>query len=1213
MKTLSVWRKPVGLIGLTMPLWGVLLLTIPLIPNKVSSPVSAGRTGFASNPRADLSVARSSRSWAEAYGQLPLSFEENQGQTAGVVRYLTRGSGYELFLTAQEAVLALKNPIRLDLSPRHRFATILALRKARQARQTKQLTTLRLRFEGANREPQIVGTGEMPGKVNYFIGNDPKKWHTDVPTYTRVNYTRIYPGIDLVFYGERRHLEYDFVVSPGADPKAIRLDIEGARRLRVNASGDLVLAAGSRRIELQKPVIYQQVNGKRREIAGGYAVVGNHRVTFVVGEYDRSEPLILDPVLNFSTYLGGSSDDDGAAIAVDSNNNVVVAGTTFSTDFPSPTAVNGFQKQPLAANTNGAAFVTEIDPTGTQLKYSTYLAGTAAGPFEGAFGVDVDSTGMIYVTGFTSSTDFPTSSVVAGFKPTTTVNVAVLGNSFITKLDPTATGASSLLYSSYIGGTNGTGSGGIGDFGQAVAADRSHNGVVYVTGFTESSPGASVSDPAGFPVVGGFQTSLGSPDGNAFLAKIDTTVAGAGSLLYSTYLGGNDANFVAADVVADIGDGVATDSAGGAYIGGITYSTDLATTANATQPTYPAGNTTNTGFVARLDTTQTGLASLVYLSYLGGSCTVPAGSGCDFIDAIALGGTAPNIAYLTGQTNSLDFPTTTGAFSATGSASGKAFVTLVDTKAAASVPPAPLVYSTFVGGTGGDDGFGIKVDSQGNAYVGGATSSIDFPLVTDGGPLQPALAPGAAGDGFVFKLSPLGNGANDLLYSTYFGGGGGASIDEVEAIAIDASNNVYITGRTFSTPASFPVFPTTAFQNALNGPSDAFVAKLTLIPTLTVTPTSLNFGVQPISTTSAAQTITLTNNTSDPIPFAASDLAFSGTNATDFVSPSNTCGASIAASASCTVSLTFTPSTTAAESATLTLTVMITDGGVTTSQAFTVALSGTGSAPPAVGLTTNTLTFAGQLLTTTSAAQAVTLTNTGGGPLTINSIAASGDFAQTNTCPPSTSTLAAGANCTINVTFAPTATGTRNGTLSITDNAAGSPQTVPLTGTGWDFTLTAPSSESVKAGRTVTFNVTMTPLGGFNQAVALACSGAPNKSTCTVAPTSVTASDGVTAQTAAVSVTTTALIVPPTVPKTPATPLGLWQFALLVLALLLLMMLFTSGRLRTRLSMVTVIVILLALAGCGSYNGTPKGPSTLTITGTSGGVSKTAMVTLTVQ
>src|SRR5260370_15119905 len=450
MKMRGARGNAVELTGIATLICGLLLLAVYGSWGNRARPGKAAATSIATDETTRPAHEKPNPRWVETYNKLPLSFEENQGQTAGEVRYLSHGGGYEVFLTAQEAVLALSNPVRLDLSPRHRFATLLALRKARQANQAQKLTAVRLRFEGANLEPQIVGTGEMPGKVNYFIGNDPKNWHTGVPMFARVNYTNIYAGIALVFYGNQRRLEYDFVVAPGADPKAIRLNVEGARKLRVNANGDLVLSVDGRKIEFQKPVVYQQVNGKRSEIAGRYAVVGGHRVTFVVGKYDRSEPLILDPVLNFSTYLGGSSGDDGPAIAVDSNNNVVVAGTTFSTDFPSPASVNGFQKQPLTTNVNGAAFVTEIDPTGTQLKYSTYLAGSTprpspfgAGPFEGAFGVDVDSAGKIYVTGFTASTDFPTNSVVAGFKPTSPANAPPAGTSFITKLDPTATGNSS--------------------------------------------------------------------------------------------------------------------------------------------------------------------------------------------------------------------------------------------------------------------------------------------------------------------------------------------------------------------------------------------------------------------------------------------------------------------------------------------------------------------------------------------------------------------------------------------------------------------------------------------------------------------------------------------------------------------------------------------------------------------------------------------------
>lgn len=1138
-----------------------------------------------------------------AYGRLPLTFEENVGQAAREVRYLAHGRGYELFLANQEAVLALRNPIRLDLSPRHRFATLRALRNARLAAKAVTMTAIRLRFAGSNPEARVVGVDAMPGKVNYFIGNEPKKWHTDVLTYARVKYAELYPGIDLVFYGNGRRLEHDFIVRPGADPRVIRLSLQGARRVRINKSGDAVLRVTGGEVVLQKPLVYQMASGGRKEIAGNYVLANGHELTFSVPAYDRNKTLILDPVLNYSTYLGGSSDEDGSAIAVDASGNAVVAGTTSSTDFP--TSANGFQTEPLAANVNGAsaAFVSEFDPTGTQLKYSTYLAGSTPGEF--AFGVDVDSSGMIYVTGTTLSTDFPTNSVITGFKLTSASNVN--GTSFIVKLDPTATGASSLLYSSYIGGTDGTAA--IGDIGQSVAADPAHTGLAYVTGYTDSTAGL-VTDTANFPVVGGFQTTLASPNGNAFLAKIDTTISGTGSLLYSTYLGGNAANFVPADFVGDIGDGVAADSNSSAYIAGVTFSTDLATTANALQLTYPASNTTSTAFVARVDTTQTGANSLGYLSYLGGT-------GPDFGDAIALG--PGNVTYVTGQTKSLNFPTAPGAFSATGNAMGVAYVTLVDTTATAG---SPAVYSTFLGGSGGDDGLGIRVDVSGNAYVAGGTSSTDFPVTT--GAFQQAMATSALGNGFISKVNPAGNGSADLVYSSYFGGSSSpGNVDEIEALAIDSSNNIYVAGQTFSS-ATFPIFPNPgAFQAALNGTSDAFVAKLTLIPTLGVAPPSLDFGSQPVSITSAAQSVTLTNNTSEPIPFSSSNLAFNGSNAADFASPSNTCGASIGAGTSCTVSVTFTPSVAAAESATLVITVMITDGGLTSSQSFSVSLSGTGSAGgPGVGLSKTSLTFGGQLLTTTSAPQTVTLTNTGASALTISSIAASGDFGQTSNCPLSPATLAATGTCTISVTFTPTAVGPRTGTLTITDDAAGSPQTVTLTGTGWDFILSAPSTVSIKAMNSVEFSVTMTPLGGFNQAVALGCSVALKKATCTVNPASVTAGDGVTPQTADVNAILRGMGVMMSPPATPTAPISMGRIVPLVLGLLLLFMLFTASRLRTRLGMATAVLLVLSLAGCGYVasnnldqprNGLRKGMTTLTITGSSGGVTKRVTVTLTVK
>jgi len=1131
-----------------------------------------------------------------------LSFEENVGQTAQEVRYVSHGAGYELFLTPREAVLALRTRVSLDLSPRHRFKTMRALREAARAR---TMTAVRMRLEGANPDAQISGMDKLLKKTNYFIGSDPKKWHSDVPSYSRVKYSGIYPEVDLIFYGKQRQLEYDFVVAPGADPKTIRLNLEGARKLRISARGDVVLSVADGEVVLQKPVVYQMVRGERHEIAGGYALAKNHRVTFSVPSYDRSEPLILDPVLNYSTYLGGSSGDGespGLGIEVDAAGNAYVAGTTTSNDFP--TTGNGFDPAvPASGATLGAVFVTEMNATGTAEIYSTYLGGSTG---EAGVALALDSSGKIYVTGQTFSEDFPTTSNALKQSPNN-ANLNV-GTSFISKIDPSISGAGSLVYSSYIGGTAVSPASGLSDFGNSIAADA--NGNAYVTGITFSPANAGpVFALTDFPVIRAFRsTPPDSVDGNAFLTRIDTTQAGNASLIYSTYLGGAGANAVNLGF-ADAGFGVAADSSGNAYIVGATSSTDFPTngTLAAYQPNPNPLNTQGTAFVTRIDTTQSGAASLVYSTYLGGEVS-------DFGVGIALG--PNNVAYVTGSTRSLSFPTTTGAFQTTGNTAQVAFISLVDT---GSSGLASLLYSTYLGGTNEDGGNAIRADGAGNAYVVGTTISANFPVTP--GALEP-VRPSVAGNGFVTKINPGGNGAADLVYSTFLGGDGGSGPTQEQgfAIALDTSNppNAYITGQTFSAANSFPIFPPTAFQPTLKGASDAFIAKLTLIPSLAISPTTLDFGAQAVGFTSVPKTVTLTNNTSDPIPFPGTSISFTGSNAADFGSPSNTCGASIAAGASCTVSVTFTPSVLSGESATMVITVVITNGGLSSSQSFDVNLTGTGTAAaPGVGFAPTSLSFGGQLLTTTSAAKTVTLTNTGTSALTINSIAASGDFAATSTgagaCPISPATLpaTAGSNtCTISVTFAPTAVGARSGTLTVTDNAGGSPHTVPLTGTGWDFTVTAPATVTVKKGRTGSFDVTITPLGGFNQAVTVTCAGAPLAVTCTpVSP--VTPTDGVTPVTSAVSISAKGMILPP--PSTPAPPISIRQIVPLLLALSLLMCLFRTRRLQTRLGMVTAIIVLLALAGCGDDSKVKKGTTNLTITASSGGVSKTVTVALTIN
>ena len=1285
MKKLDAWGSVPNFVGAAAVFFGVLFLLV-LGGAQDALLATSGGSPFAA---AKAAAAKETPHWREAYGKLPLSFEENQGQTAEEVRYLAHGTGYELFLTPHEALLALRSRRKYDLSPLHRTASLRAMRKARKA---GQLTALRIQFEGANLHPAVNGMGRLPARTNYFLGNDPKKWHTDVPSYGRVKYEGVYPGIDVVFYGNQGKLEYDFLVAPGADPEAIQLKIAGARKMRLNSRGSVVLSVAASEVELQKPRIYQMIDGKRRLIEGRYVVAADHRVRFSVAHYDRSKPLVLDPVLNYSTYLGGSGEDTGHAIAVDGAGNAFVAGQTLSADFPG-----------AANNCAGASFVAELDPTGTNLLYATYLAGSTTGSGENAFGIAVDPSGKVYVTGVTFATDFPTTSANA-------LNAGPLasndnGTAYLTKLDPTVSGPSGLIYSTYIGGTGG-------DHANSVAVDAVGN--AYVVGLTDSPD---------FPTNNPFQSALSNTSGNAFLTRIDTTQLQDASLIYSTYLGGNGAN-AAFLGYGDEGFGVAADSSGNAYVVGTTTSTDSTFTTSATAyQSAPPANTAASVFVSRIDTTQVGPASLIYSTYLAGSIA-------DLGFAIALG--PNNVAYVTGTASSTDYPfpgATTGAFDTTGSGSGKAFITLVDTTQSglSSVP-----YSTYLGGTGGpyggDSGYAIKVDASGNAYVAGTTFSTDFAgagTLKTLGAFRPTLL-NPNGEAFIAKLHPAGSGQGDLLYATYFGGSTGMTQDSIYGIAIDSASppNAYITGETSATdlPVSASAFQTTLNETGGSGIVDAFVAKLTLIPTLAIAPASPDFGVQPVGATSVPQTVTVTNNNNVTVNFGS--IAITGTNSADFAKATDTCTPSVAAGAQCSVSVTFTPSVAAAEAATL----VFTDDDLNSPQ--NVSLSGTGSNSPGVGLAPTGLDFGNQLLATTSAPMTVTLTNTGAAALTINSFAASGDFAATSTgasacptspatlaaggnctinvtftptasgartgtlsladdaggspqmfslsgngtapgvglaptsldfgnqplattsapmtvtltntgtaaltinsfaasgdfaatstgasaCPTSPATLAAGANCTINVTFTPTASGARTGSLSVTDNAGGSPQIMTLSGNGTaapDFGLTGPAAtENVKAGNTLTFTVTMTPIGGFKSPVGLACAGALMGSTCTVSPASVAATDGATPQQAQVSMTTNAFVIPPTRLPVPAPPA--WRWIPLFLALLLLALVPKMRPLRVRLGMATAVILLAFSAGCASSPGAPKGPVpvALTITGTSGTSTHAVQVNVMVQ
>jgi hypothetical protein len=1117
-----------------------------------SRTVSAQSVGLAASKAAPAAF-----DWTN-YGKLPLAFEANQGQTASDVRFLSRGDGYTLFLTEQEAVLTLRQPV--PGSDAHLDRAKLGKMRGNK-RAAERLSVLRMRLDGANPNVAIAGVDRMPTKVNYFIGNDPKKWHTDVPAYSRVKYQGVYPGVDLLFYGNQRRLEYDFVVAPGADVSQIALDVQGANKLRIDRHGNLLMKMHGGEVELQKPVVYQDVNGERREIAANYAIANNHEVRFAVPDYDHTRSLTIDPVLNYVTYLGGTGTDAAFGIALDAAMNAYIAGITSSTDFPQQNPEPPTPPTDIAAD--GTAFVSELDPTGAHLLYSTYLGGSgSASGGDGAQAITVDAASPlnVYLTGFTFSADFPvtTNALIGAPGPGGT---GTGGSGFVTKLTPSLTGTAQLAYSTYLGGDTE-------DQGNGIAVDGT--GDAFITGLTLST---------NFPhTTNALHSALLNPNGSVFLTEINTVT---GTDVFSTYFGGTNgpgSSFLFGDEAF----GITIDTSSNAYIVGTTTSTDFPTMGTTVSSCLT--DTNGIAFVSVINTTTPGLT---YSTCLGGASTETQGFG------IALAG---GVVYATGQTTSPDFPVTTGSIPPppTGVTNGVVFVSLLNTTTAT-----PNKYSTFLGGTNGDVGNGIAVDSTGNVYVTGETNSADFPI-TQGALLESRN--NGFGTGFISKINPGGNGQADLLYSSYFGGNGvGGTFDSANGIAV-AGTNAYITGQAAS--SDLPV-TTGAFQQTLKSTTtNAFVADLPLLASITVSPTSINFGTQLIGTPTAAQFVTLTNNTASPITLTLPPT-FSPTTTTVFAPSGGTCTSPLAGGASCTVGVTFTPAAATAYSAAL----QIPDGADTTNHPISVALTGTGSSTGSVlGISPTSLTFGGQLLTTTSAAQTVTLTNTGNATLNFTAVpSTSSGFGNTTTCG---TTLAASASCTVSVTFAPTTgAGPVTGTLTLTDDANGSPQSVPLTGTAWDFSVSAPSSVSVAKGAMGSFPVTITGLGGFTGSVSFTCTpGSTLVTSCAVPTTNAAAAPGATAT---ATLTASSFVVAPQSMKLP--PAATMREVFLVMLIISLLFMIPSTRwFRGRMGIVGAMLVFIVVAGCNGGGGPKPKTSTVVITPSSGGVTKPS-ITVTVN
>jgi hypothetical protein len=679
------------------------LLCFILALSLTSAPAGFSASGVSAAKPATMSYGLVRQGELPAsYAGLPLSFEMNQGQTHDRVKFLARAGGYLLFLTPTEAVMALDNPEGRRRGKENREER--AGTEDKQPRPPRSI--VRMQLVGGNPAPQIDGLEELATSTNYFSGSDPAQWRTAVPSYARVRYGQVYPGIDMVYYGNRRQLEYDFVVAPGADPSVVQLAFKGIENFEISRMGDLLLHTSRGDIRQSKPVAYQESNGTREEVDVNYTPLSGNRVGFQVGNYDPTRTLIIDPVLVYSTYLGGSGFDQGYSIAVDSLGSAYVTGRTAATDFP--ITAGAFQTN----YGGGDAYIAKLNPAGTALVYSTYLNGASGNS------IAVDSAGSAYITGEAGPPNFPTT-------PGTFRTSPMGFDTFVTKLNPAGT---ALVYSARFGGN-------FDDFGRGIALDDAGN--AFITGWTVCR-----ARTCSFPTINAFQANYAGGNNDAFVTKINSS---GSALIYSTYLGGG----AILNGTDDWGEGIAVDSAGSAYVTGYTYSPDF--------PVSPgAYDTTREGLDAFVTKFAPDGTSLIYSTFIGGPSREQ-GQGI----AVDTGGNA----YVTGSTESSDnpftpqydgFPVTTGAFQSRGSFD--AFVTKLNPKGSG------LVYSTYLGGKAGvDRGWGIAVDNAGSAYVIGDTTSTDFPTAN---PIQRVYG-GGARDAFITRLNPPGSA---LDHSTFLGG-----------------------------------------------------------------------------------------------------------------------------------------------------------------------------------------------------------------------------------------------------------------------------------------------------------------------------------------------------------------------------------------------------------------------------------------------------------
>jgi hypothetical protein len=1011
----------------------------------------------------NLPATGKSQSAAANYGKLPTTFEANVGQTDPQVKFLSRGSGYVVFLTSGGMVFSAHSQLVANTGAQPNAKT----------NQTQSGAVIQLNLVGANPNPLAVGESPQPGKANYFIGRDRSKWHTNVATYGKVHYKDVYPGIDLVYYGNPSQLEYDFEIAAGANPKQIQFDVKGADSVSVDSTGDLVLQTKQGALHVKSPVLYQTFNNMKLPVSGGFSLKSSTRVGFSLTGYDPTKPLVIDPVLLYSTYLGGLADDQAVGVAVDSEGSAYVTGWTQSTNFP--LASQG--TTPSGTN----AFIAKLDVSGSSLLYADFIGGSSE---DYAQAMTLDSNNNAYVTGYTCSGDFP---LVNAFQ--SSMNGCYDG--FISKV---SADGSSLLYSTYLGGNSQT-------VPYAIALNSSNE--MYVAGYTYSTD---------FPLLNAFQTTV-APNGGGNYGQygfVTHLTADGSALVFSTYLGGStnlvqDCGYPCWGQPASVIQGIAVDLSGNAYVAGYTNTYNFPTSDGAYMPLQNSPNYLQIGFVSEFG----GSGSLLYSTYFG-STNYPS-------SAVGIAVDGSGSAYITGTGYSDGtFPVTTPNLCDPGTngwSCSYGFVTKFNPTGTG------LAYSTFLPVNNYASPQSITLDAQDNAYV--LSSVYNGPMTT----LNPIEGFTNQYDLLITEIDPTGS---IQMFSTYLGGSGN---DYPGGIAVDASGSIYVTGYTNS--SDFPV-TAAALQNTLGGNSDAFVAKIgtanapavaispslvqfsiravgsvsqpntsllrnmgssaltissitisgdftetdtcgtsvsaaaTCTFTVTFTPTapgprfgsilvqddgagsphfinlvgdgstaivalsstSLTFPSLQIGQPSPQQSVTLTNNGNATL--SLNNIALTGDYA-----QTNDCPSALGVGSVCTFQITFTPTAGGARNGAL----ILTDNAPDSPESIT--LTGSGYVTTAT-IAPPSLTFSNQSVGATSSAQTVMITNTGANSMTISGVATSGDFAQTNQC----SSIPASQSCSISVTFTPTMSGSRSGTLTINDNAQGNPHTVTLGGTG---------------------------------------------------------------------------------------------------------------------------------------------------------------------